>query len=125
MRDRARKSWEGLHFDGEDGGEVVNDGVPRVASVIGAVDLAARSAEVDAAGVEFVHGHGVAKDVDVAIFLRESLGQGFPFVATGAAAIYAELAFVDKAFAIAFDGDDIDGFRFVGVDVDHETEVGG
>ena len=40
---------EGLDFDAEDGGEVVGDGVPGVAAVGGAVDLAAGGAEVDAA----------------------------------------------------------------------------
>src|SRR5215207_3116558 len=66
---------EGLHFNGKDRRQVADDRVPRVAAVGGAVDLAAGGAEVDAAVVEAVDGHGVAEDVDVAVGLREALCQ--------------------------------------------------
>ena len=78
--------WEGLGFDGEDRWKVVGDGGPIVAGVGGAVDLAAGGAEVDAAVVECIDGHGIAEDVDVAVFLREAVGEGLPLVAAGAAA---------------------------------------
>src|SRR5215475_3950227 len=103
----------------------MHDGVPRIAAVGRAVDLSARGAKVDAAGVELVHGHGVAQDVDVAISLWEALGEGFPLIAAGTAAVDAELAVERKVFAVALDGDDVDSFRFVGVDVDDEAEIGG
>ena len=57
----------------------------------GCVDLAAGRAEVDAALVERVDGHGVAQDVDVAVLLREALGQRLPLVAAAAAAVDAQL----------------------------------
>ena len=125
LRDPARKSWEGLDFDGKDGGKIVDNGVPRVAGVIRTIDLSAGGAEVDAAGIEPIHGHGVAKNIDVAILLGKALGEGFPFVAARAAAVDAQLAFVDEMFAVALDGNDVDSFGFVGVNVNDEAEIGG
>ena len=100
-------------------------GGPVVAGVGGGVDLAAGGAEIDAAGVEGVDGHGVAQDIDVAILLGQAVGERFPFVAAGAAAVDAELSFGGIVLGIAFDGDDVDGFGLVGVNVDGEAEIGG
>ena len=72
-----------LDLDGEHRRQVLGDGRPVVAAVGRAVDLAAGSAEVDAAVVERVDGHGVAQDVDVAVLLRQALGQWLPLVASG------------------------------------------
>ncbi len=119
------RSWQRLDFDGEDGREVVDDGGPGVAGVGGSVDLAAGGAEVEAALIESVDGHGVAEDVDVAVLLGEALGERFPLVAAGAGAEDAEGAIEREMFGVAFDGDDEDGFGFVRVDVDGEAEVGG
>jgi hypothetical protein len=96
-----------------------------VASVGGGVDLAAGGAEIDAAGIEGVDGHCVAENVDVAILLGEAGGEGFPIVAAGAAAVDAEFSLGGVMLGIAFDGDDVDGLGFVGVNVDDEAEIGG
>ena len=62
----------------------------------GGVDLAAGGAEIDAAAVQRVNGHGVAQHVDVAVLLRQAAGERFPLVAAGAAAVHAELALGGK-----------------------------
>lgn len=103
----------------------MDDGLPVVAGIGGDVDLAAGGAEVDAAGVEGVDGHGVAEDVDVAIVLGEAVGEGFPFVAAGAAAVDAELALGGVVLGVALDGGDVDGVGLVGMDCDGEAEVAG
>ena len=94
-----RGSWQRLHLDGEHGRQIVDDGGPVVAGIGRAVDLAAGGAEVDAAVVERVDGHGVAEDVDVAVLLRQALGERFPFVAAGVAAVDAEFAFGREVLA--------------------------
>ena len=70
----------------------------------GAINLAARRAEIDAAGVERVHSHGVAEDVHVAVLLRQALGERFPVVATGFAAIDSQFAVGQVVQGIAGDG---------------------
>ena len=120
-----RGSRQDLRFDGENSGEIVDDGGPIVAAVGRAINLAAGGAEIDAAWVEVIDGHGVAEDVHVAILLRQTFGERFPFVAAGATAPHLELAVDRKMFGIALDWDDVDGFRFVGVYVDREAEIGG
>ena len=75
--------------------------------------------------VEGVDGHGVAEDVDVAVFLREAFGEGLPLVAAGFAAEDLELAVEGEVLGVGFDGDDVDGVGLVGVDVDGEAEIGG
>src|SRR5258707_8961976 len=100
------RSREGLYLDGEDSWQVAHNGGPGIAGVGGNVDLAAAGAEVDAAGIERVYRHGVAEDVDVAIALREALGERFPLVAAGLAAVDAKFAIGNEVFAVAFDGRD-------------------
>src|SRR5437660_1286872 len=119
-----RESWQRLDLDRKYGWEVFDDGRPTVARVGGTVHLPARRAKVDATFIERVDGHGIAQYVYVAVLLRQPLGQRFPFVAAGFAAVDTQLAVEGEVFSIALDGHDVDGFRFVGVDVDHETEVG-
>jgi hypothetical protein len=96
--------------------------MPTVTAVGRGVDLAAGGAEVDAALVvgvsEGVNGHGVAEDVDVTVLLREAVGQRLPIVAAGAAAEDLQLTVEGEVLGIAFDGDDVDGFGLVGVDID-------
>ena len=72
-------------------------GLPGVSGVRRDVDLAAGGAEINAAVVERVDGHGIAQDVDVAILLREAFGERLPLVAAGAAAVDAQLAFVRRS----------------------------
>src|SRR4051812_34109609 len=57
---RIMASRQCLDFDGQHGGQVADDGVPRIAAVGGAVDLAAGGSEVDAALVELVDAHRIA-----------------------------------------------------------------
>lgn len=71
---------------------MVGVGLPGVAAVGRAIDLAAGGADINAAGVERVHGHRVAQDVHVAVLLGQALGQRLPVIAAGLAAIDAQLA---------------------------------
>jgi hypothetical protein len=64
------KSWQGLDLDGINGREVADYGRPSVTGIGRAVDLTSGGAEIDAALIEGVDRHGVAEDVDVAVFLR-------------------------------------------------------
>jgi len=121
----SSKSGQGLDLDGINGREVADYGRPSVTGIGRAVDLASGGAEIDAALIEGVDRHGIAEDVDVAVFLRETLGEFFPFVAAGAAAVNPEFAVGNKMLAVALDRDDVDGVRLVSVDVDDEAEVGG
>ena len=56
--------------------------------------------------------------------MRQAFGERFPFVAAGAAAEDAQLAFVDVVLAVALDGDDVNRLRLVRVNVDDEAEIG-
>src|SRR5258708_17242457 len=91
----------------------------------GRIYMATASAKLHAAGIERVDRHRVAKDVDVAIARRKALGERFPLVAAGLAAINAELALGNEVFAVALDRRDVDRFRLVGVHINHEAEIGG
>src|SRR5258708_25952120 len=91
----------------------------------GRIYMATASAKLHAAGIERVDRHRVAKDVDVAIALRKALGERFPLVAAGFAAIDAELALGNEVFAVALDWGDVDCFRLVCVHINHETKIGG
>ena len=88
------------------------------------VDLPAGRAEVDAARVERVDRHRVAQHVDVAVALRQAVGERFPLVAAGAAAIDAQLALGRKMLRVALDRHDVDRLRLVRVHVDREAEIG-
>ena len=99
-------------------------GVPGVAAVGRGVHLAAGGAEVDAARVERIDRHRVAQHVDVAILLRQAVGQRLPLVAAGAAAIDAQLAVRREVLGVALDRHDVDRLRLVRVDVDDEAEIG-
>src|SRR5208337_205609 len=48
-----------------------------------------------------------------------------PLISARAAAINPQLSLGRIVFAVALDGDDVNGLRLMGVDVDHEPEVGG
>src|SRR5207342_2412831 len=84
-----------------------------------------RGAEVYAAGIKLVHRHGVAQHVDIAIALRETVGESLPLVASGTTAVDAQFSFRRVMFRVALDGHDVDGFRLVRVDVDDKAEVRG
>src|SRR3954449_4148548 len=69
--------------------------------------------------------HSAAQHVDITILLRESIGEGFPFIPSGSAAVNAELAVGREMFRVALDWDDEDSLRFVGMDRDWKTEIRG
>src|SRR5208282_1077065 len=114
-----------LYLHREHGRQIPHDWIPAISGIGGGVDLSAAGAEVYAALVERVDGHGVAQDVDVAVALRQAFSERLPFVAAGAAAEDAQLALVHVVLGVALDGNNIDGLGFVGVNVDDEAEVGG
>src|SRR5208337_3335951 len=66
-------SFQRLHLDGINRRQVAHDGVPRIAAVGRAINLAARRAEIYTARVKRIHGHRVAQHVDVTIFLRQAV----------------------------------------------------
>src|ERR1019366_8168932 len=121
----ADVSPQRLHFDRKHRRKIANNWGPAVSGIGGGVNLPAAGAEIHAALVERVDGHGVAQHVDVAVTLRQAFGQRLPFVSAGAAAEHAELAIRNIVLRVALDGDDVDRFGLVGVDVNHESEVGG
>src|SRR3954469_24304439 len=86
------ESSERLYFDGEDGRQIAHDGGPVVAGIGGGVDLAAGGAEVDAALVHSVDGHGVAQHIHEAVTLRQTPGERLPLIAADAAAEDTQLA---------------------------------
>ena len=99
-------------------------GVPAIAGIGRRVHLAAGGAEIDAALIERVDRHRVAQHVHVAVLLRQAFGERLPLVAAGAAAVDAQLAVGRIVLGVALDGNDVDGFRLVRVNVDDEAEVG-
>src|SRR5262249_60410919 len=82
-------------------------------------------AEVNAALIERVDGHGVAQHIHVAVLLRQALREGLPLTAAGPAAVYAQLAVGWKMLGVALDGHDVDSVRLVRVNIDNEAEIGG
>src|SRR5208283_4908084 len=104
--------------------KIAHDGSPVVTGISRCVHLPAGGAEIHPAGIERVNGHRVAQHVDVAVALRQAVGKRLPLVSAGAAAIDAQLSFVHIVFAVALDGDDVNGLRLVSVNVDYEPEVG-
>ena len=117
-------SWQRLHFDRQHGRKIPDDRIPRVAAVGRCVNLPAGGAKINAARVERVNGHGVAQHVDIAVPLRQTVCQRFPFVSARPAAVHPQLSVGREMFRVALDGDDIDGFRFVRVNIDRESEIG-
>jgi hypothetical protein len=95
-----------------------------VAGVRRGVDLPAGGPDVHAARVQRVDRHRVPQDVDVAVLLRQPVGQRLPLVAAGAAAVDAEPAVRGVVHLVAGDRDDVDGVGIVGMHVDREAEVG-
>src|SRR5690606_31817173 len=91
----------------------------------GDVHLSARSSEIDSARVEGVDRHRIAQHVDIAMALRQTVRERLPFVASCAASIYPQLSIRRIMFGVAFYGDDVYRFRFVGMYIDDKSKVGG
>src|SRR6202035_5958513 len=111
-------SWQRLDLDRQNGREVADDRRPVVTGVRRGVDLAAGRAEVDPAGIQRVDGHRVTQDVDVAVLLRQALGQRLPLVAAGPAAVHPQLPFGRVVLGVAGDRDHVHRVGLVRVDVD-------
>src|SRR5579872_6354904 len=124
-RERVRRSCECLHLHGEHGRQIAHDRLPRISTVWRAVDLSARRAEINAAVVELIDGHGIAQDVHVAVLLRKAVGQRLPLAATGLAAPHLQFAVERVMLGVALDGHDVDRLRPVRMDVDDEAEISG
>src|SRR3954451_2649803 len=65
-------SRQGLHLHRQNGWQMLGDRHPAITGIGGDINLAAGRAEVDAALVEGIDGHGIAEDVDEAVFLRQT-----------------------------------------------------
>ncbi len=87
--------------------------------------MPAGGAEIDAAFIERVEGHRFAQNVHVTVVLRQAFGKCLPLVPARPAPVDAQLAIGWKVLRVALDGDDVDGLRLMGVNVDHEPEVCG
>src|SRR3984885_7962964 len=107
------------------GRKVTNNGSPIISSIGRSVDLPTAGAEIHAALVQRIDGHGVAQHVHVAVALRQTFGERLPLVSSCAAAEHAQLPIGNKVFRVALDGHDVNRLRLVRVNVDHETEIGG
>src|SRR5258708_4800683 len=118
-----RESWQRLDLNRIDGWKVPHNRLPRVTTVGRAVNLPARGAKIHAARFQRVNGHGIAQYIDVAILLRQSFRQRLPLVSTGPAAIHPQFSVRREMLGIALDGDDVNGFRFMRVNVNRKTEV--
>src|SRR5690606_32004490 len=116
---------QGLNLYRQHGGQVPDDGHPGIARVGGDVHLSARSSEIDSARVEGVDRHRIAQHVDIAIALRQTYRQRVPFVASVAASIVPQLTIGRIMFGVAFYGDDVYRFRYVGMYIDDKSKVGG
>ena len=102
---------------------MLHDRRPVVAGIGRGVHLPAGGAEIDAAGIEGIDGHRIAQHVDVAIALRQAVGQRLPLVSTAAAAVDAQLAVGRIVLRVALDRHNVDGLRLVRVHVDRKAEV--
>src|SRR6266481_3292489 len=116
-------SWQTLNLDRENRREIAHDRVPRFAAFGRHVNLPAGGSEIDATRLQRVNGHRVAQHVDVAVLLRQTPGERFPFISARATAIYAQLSVGRKMFRIAFNRDDIDCLRLVRVNLNGEAKV--
>ena len=104
--------------------KIVDNGIPTVSGIGRAVYLPTGRAEIHAARIERVNGHGIAQYIDITIALRQAIRQCFPLVSACAASIYSQLSLGWKMLRIAFDRENIDGLWLVRVDIDHEAKVG-
>src|SRR5262249_31809456 len=80
---RPHFSPERLHLHAQHRWQIAHNCLPAIASIGGAVHLAAGGTEVDSAFVQRIYSHRIAQDIHVAIFLRKAFGEGLPFVASG------------------------------------------
>src|SRR5699024_6679038 len=120
-----RGSWQCLRFNGKHRGQVTDDRCPTLPGIGCGIHLPTGGAEVDTTVLERVHRHGVTQHVDVAVFLRQPLCQGFPLVPAGTAAVDPQSAFRREVVLVAGDRYDIHGLGFVSMDGDRESEVAG
>ena len=118
-----RSLFQCLDFDGQNRWKVPHNRFPGIARIGRCVNLSTCRSEINPAGVERIDRHGIAQDVDVAIFLRKAFRQFFPFVAAGAAAINAQFTVRRVMLGIALDRNDIDRFRIVRVHIDRKPEI--
>src|SRR5271166_5759319 len=96
-------SRQRLYLHGQHGRQIADDRLPAVSGVGGGVYLSPGGAEVDPAGVEGVDGHRVAEHVDVAVLLREALGERLPLAPAGTAAVDAQPALRREMVRVAGD----------------------
>src|ERR1700675_58995 len=120
-----KKLRQRLNLHRKHGRKVANNGSPTISSIGGSVDLSTAGAEIHAALVQRIDGHGVAQHVHVAVALRQTFGERLPLVSSRAAAEDAQLPIGNKVFRVALDGHDVNRLRLVGVNVDHEAEIRG
>src|SRR5205809_8065867 len=92
-----------LHFDRQNSWKIAHDCIPRITTVGRRVNLTSSCSEVDATGIERIDRHGVAQHIYVAIPLRQTFGEFFPFVTAAAAAIDAQFAIGREMFGVALD----------------------
>ena len=114
---------QGLHLHRQDCGKVPHDWRPTLSRIGRRVNLSAAGAEIDPAFVERIHRHRISQNVHVTVALRQTFGERFPLIAAGAAAIHAQPAIRNKMLGVALDRNDIEGLRFVGVNIDDESEI--
>src|SRR5262249_37830457 len=119
---RDERSWQRLDFDRDDVGQMLPERDSVVARLGRAVHPTTGRPEVDPARVERVDGHRVAEHVDVAVALRQPSCERLPLVATGPAAVHAQLAVGRIVLGVALDRDDVDRLGLVRVHVDRESE---
>ena len=80
-------SFQSLDLDRKHRRQIAHDGTPVIPRIRRTVDLAARRAEINAALVERIDGHGITQHVHITIALRQALGQRLPVISAFAAAI--------------------------------------
>src|SRR5690606_12209508 len=114
-----------LYFYRQHGGKGANERHPWLAAIGTPVHLAAGRPEIDSARVEGVDRHRAAQHADIALALRQPLPERPPFVAPCASSRYPQLTIGRIMFGVAFYGDDVYRFRFVGMYIDDKSKVGG
>src|SRR5262245_38980952 len=83
------ESAQRLDFNRKHSRKISDDGSPGVSGVGRSVYLPSSSAEIHAALVERVDRHRIAQHVDVAVALRQTLGERLPLVSAATAAVHA------------------------------------